>query len=587
MARRLPQLSASYRRARPFLPAHSRGRLVGVGISGFLSGITEAAVLVLIALGANALVQGDRTVELLGVEMSIAWAMALAAALLGAKALSVLVNASISARLGAEVLTITRTRLTTAYLGSSFARRSGRPRGDLQVMITNHAEAVAEFAVTLAWTITILLNLFTFVLSAIVVNPIAAAGIVVLGGLLLLLLRPLTNTLRRSTRHYIGGLRDLGADVTELEEASRDLETFGVRDRAALGLSDRIHASSAAFGRSRALQLATPPLYQSLALAVIVGALGVLASRGETGQFAAFGAVVLLLLRSLSAGQQLVTATQRLGDRGTYVDQVREELAVDDASRPDHGDRPAAEVAAIAVHDLGFSYPSGRVALDGLDVEIGDGESIGVIGPSGAGKSTLIQVLLRLQPPTSGRVLVGGVPIEEFSEDAWAGLVAYVPQEPVVIRASLADNIRFLRDIPDDRVREAARLAHLDEVVAELPDGLDSVIEPGGSGLSGGQRQRVAIARALAGSPRLLVLDEPTSSLDAISERAIQSTLEELHGSLTIVVVAHRLSTLSSCDRLLVLRDGCVEAFDTPERLHGTSDFYLTAQAPTTEADLP
>ncbi|UDY33926.1 ABC transporter ATP-binding protein [Dermatobacter hominis] len=584
MARRLPQLSASYRRAEPFLPTRSRGRLVGVGISGFLSGITEAGVLVLIALGANALVQGDRSIELLGVEMSTAWAMALAAALLGAKALSVLVNASISARLGAEVLTIVRTRLTTAYLGSSFARRSGRPRGDLQVMITNHAEAVAEFAVTIAWTITILLNLFTFVFSAIVVNPIAAAGIVVLGGLLLVLLRPLTTTLRRSTRHYIGGLRDLGADVTELEEASRDLETFGVRDRAALGLADRIDASSAAFGRSRALQLATPPLYQSLALAVIVGALGVLASRGDSGQFAAFGAVVLLLLRSLSAGQQLVTATQRLSDRGTYVDQVREELAIDDASRPDHGDRPATGGAAIAVHDLHFAYPSGRAALDGLDLEIRDGESIGVIGPSGAGKSTLIQVLLRLQPPTSGRVLVGGVPIEEFSQDAWAGQVAYVPQEPVVIRASLADNIRFLRDLPDDRVRAAAHLAHLDEVAAELPDGMDSVLEPGGSGLSGGQRQRVAIARALAGSPRLLVLDEPTSSLDAISERAIQSTLEELHGSLTIVVVAHRLSTLSSCDRLLVLRDGRVEAFDTPERLRGTSDFYLTAHdAPATD----
>ncbi len=577
LPRRLPRLSASYRRVEPFLPSRSHLRLVGVGTSGFLSGITEAAVLVLLALGANALVQGDHTVTIAGVEVSLGWAMAMAAALLVAKAVSVLVNAAISARLGADVLTIVRTRLARSYLEASFARRSGRPRGDVQVLITNHAEAVAEFAVTIAWTLTILLNLATFILAAVVVNPLAAIGIVVLGALLLALLRPLTTTMRRTTTSYIGGLRSLGADVTELEEASRDLETFGVRDRAAAGLSRRIEDSSQAFGRSRALQLATPPLYQSLALGVIVAVLGVLAARGGEGQLAAFGAVVLLLLRSLSAGQQLVTASQRLTDRGTYVDQIRSELQVDEASRPATGSRVVDSVQDIRFEGVTFAYPGGHQALDDVTARIGARESIGVIGPSGAGKSTLVQVLLRLQPPTGGRVCLGDVPIEEISADSWAELLAYVPQEPVVIRASVADNIRFFRELSDDRVREAARLAHLDEVLAELPDGIHTVLEPGHSGLSGGQRQRVAIARALAGRPQLLVLDEPTSALDAISERAVQATLAQLHGTITLVVVAHRMSTLEFCDRLLVLGDGRVEAFDRPQRLRDVSEFYLSA----------
>jgi ABC-type multidrug transport system fused ATPase/permease subunit len=199
-----------------------------------------------------------------------------------------------------------------------------------------------------------------------------------------------------------------------------------------------------------------------------------------------------------------------------------------------------------------------------------------VIGPSGAGKSTFIQILLRLRAPTTGRVRVGPLDISDVTLDSWAAAVAYVPQDPVLIRASVADNIRFFRDLSDTDVREGARLAHLDEVLAQLPDGLDTVLEPGRAGLSGGQRQRVAIARALAGRPHLLVLDEPTSALDTLSEMAVQETLAGLHGTITVVVVAHRLSTLSSCDRLLVLRDGKVEAFDAADRLAEVSEYYLS-----------
>jgi ATP-binding cassette, subfamily B, bacterial len=547
---------------------------------------------VLLAVGANALVQGDTSATFADRDVSIGWLMALAGGLLVTKAVAVLVNAELSARLGADVLTIVRERLARSYLGASFARRSGRPRGDLQVLVTNHAEAVAEFAVTWAALLTIVLNLVTFVVSALIVNLLAAVGIVVLGAVLLALLRPLTTTMRRTTRSYIGGLRDLGADVTELEDAARDLETFGVRDRATDRLGERISSSSRAFGRSRALQLATPPLYQSLALGVIVGVLAMLSAWGEPGQLAAFGAVVLLLLRSLSAGQQLVTASQRLTDRGTYVEQVSDELGTDDDSRPVPGQRSVTGLGDVEVHSVSFVYPGGQVALHDLTLRIGARESVGVIGPSGAGKSTFIQVLLRLQSPTSGRVCTGGTPIEEIDPDCWAGLVAYVPQEPVVIRASMADNIRFFRDLSDDRVRDAARLAHLDEVIAELPDGIDTVLEPGRSGLSGGQRQRVAIARALVGRPQLLVLDEPTSALDAVSESAVQETLQDLHGRVAVVVVAHRLSTLSSCDRLLVLRGGRVEAFDRPRALGEISDFYLAAggdddAAPAIDSELP
>ena len=148
-----------------------------------------------------------------------------------------------------------------------------------------------------------------------------------------------------------------------------------------------------------------------------------------------------------------------------------------------------------------------------------------------------------------------------------------MPQEPRLLHGSLADNIRFLREIDDNSVEAAARDANIEGFIRSLPDGFDSPVGELGMGLSGGQRQRICIARALAGKPDLLVLDEPTSALDGDSETAIQRTLESLKGGVTMVLVAHRLSTLSICDRLVVMKDGRIENVGTPEELLGSSEY--------------
>jgi ABC-type multidrug transport system fused ATPase/permease subunit len=188
-----------------------------------------------------------------------------------------------------------------------------------------------------------------------------------------------------------------------------------------------------------------------------------------------------------------------------------------------------------------------------------------VAGPSGAGKSTLVQVLLRLRAPTEGSYLVDGRPAADYRAGDWAREVSLVPQEPKLIEGTVADNIRFLRTgITDQQVATASGLAGLDRDLAVWPDGVDRLVGPRHLALSGGQRQRVAIARALAGAPSLLVLDEPTSALDVECERVIQDTLAGLKGLVTVVVIAHRLTTLQRCDRILLLRDGRVEACGSP-----------------------
>src|SRR5699024_5065311 len=181
--------------------------------------------------------------------------------------------------------------------------------------------------------------------------------------------------------------------------------------------------------------------------------------------------------------------------------------------------------------------------------------------PSGAGKSTIVQVLLRLRDPHSGAVLVNGQDVREIKRVDWQERVAYVPQTSQVIWGTVRDNIRFYRpEIDDEQVVAAAMRAHIHEDIMSWPDGYDTNIGQRASAVSGGQRQRSCLAPARAGEPRLLILDEPTSSLDVRSEELVQRSLEEIKRDTLMVLIAHRVSTLSVCDRIVVMTAGRVSA---------------------------
>jgi ATP-binding cassette subfamily C protein len=195
-----------------------------------------------------------------------------------------------------------------------------------------------------------------------------------------------------------------------------------------------------------------------------------------------------------------------------------------------------------------------------VNLRIKPGESIGIVGPTGAGKSTLVDVLLGLLRPTTGRVLLDGAELSGL-ERAWHRLVGYVPQDPYVLDDTVRRNIAF--GVPDTQIDEhrlarACSLAQLEDVIRVLPDGLDTWLGEKGARLSGGQRQRVAIARALYGEPAVLVFDEATAALDNLTEREVTRAIAALHGTRTLIVIAHRLSTVQGCDRLIFLQDGRV-----------------------------
>ncbi|SMC98219.1 ABC transporter ATP-binding protein [Sporomusa malonica] len=212
----------------------------------------------------------------------------------------------------------------------------------------------------------------------------------------------------------------------------------------------------------------------------------------------------------------------------------------------------------VEFHDVSFYYESARAkyALVNADFVLSAGTTTAFVGVSGSGKSTLVDLLIGLLTPVKGNVLVDGEPLSEHLRP-WRNSIGYVPQDPFLLNASIRDNLLWAcPDASEDGVWEALRLAAIDAFVNSLPEGLDTVVGDRGVRLSGGERQRIVLARALLRKPSVLILDEATSSLDAENEKRIQQAIENLQGKLTIVVIAHRISTIQNADKILVLEQG-------------------------------
>ncbi|WP_426363983.1 ABC transporter ATP-binding protein [Streptomyces sp. E-08] len=332
-------------------------------------------------------------------------------------------------------------------------------------------------------------------------------------------------------------------------------------------------------GRLRTIRLNsryTPALQAVPALGqVAVLALGGwLAYRGQItlGTFVAFSSYlaslvgpVRMLAMVLTVGQQARAGVERV------FDLVDTEPVIEDGTK----ELPADAPATVEFDDVSFAYEDGRPVLDGFSLEIRPGETVAVVGASGSGKSTVSLLLPRFYDVTHGAVLVGGHDVRELTLDSLRAAVGLVPEDSFLFSDTIAANIAYgVPDATREQIENAARAAQADRFIAELPDGYDTTVGEHGLTLSGGQRQRVALARAILTDPRLLLLDDATSAVDAKVEHEIHEALKSVMAGRTTLLIAHRRSTLGLADRIAVLEDGRLADIGTHAELEQRSPLF-------------
>lgn len=231
----------------------------------------------------------------------------------------------------------------------------------------------------------------------------------------------------------------------------------------------------------------------------------------------------------------------------------------------------------IVLENISYAYEGGdEPTLNDLSTVIRKGEMVAVVGASGAGKSTLINLLTRLHDPSKGQVLVDGVDLREYDITSWRRRIGVVSQDIAIFNDTVANNIRFgLEGVGTDAIRNAAKLAIADDFIQEMEGGYDTILGDRGVRLSGGQQQRIAIARAVLSNPDVLIMDEGTSHLDSVTERAIQTAVEGLSQHRTVLVVAHRLSTIRRADRIIVMDKGRIVEHGSHDDLVASKGAYL------------
>jgi ABC-type multidrug transport system fused ATPase/permease subunit len=309
------------------------------------------------------------------------------------------------------------------------------------------------------------------------------------------------------------------------------------------------------------------------ALILIVGGLHVLDGTLTVGSLLVVLAYLAAVYNPLSS---IAHTSGSLQQAVASARRVRQILALTPESPDPDAGRDASGIAGeVRYEHVRFAYDDTRPILDDVSFSARPGEMVAIVGLTGAGKTTLVSLLPRFFTPTAGRVLVDGVDVAEYSLRSLRAQVALVPQEAMLFGGTIGDNIRYGRlEATDDEVVAAARAAHVDPFVARLPQGYDTPVADAGATLSGGERQRLGIARALLKDARILILDEPTSSLDAISEESVFRALKALRAGRTTIVIAHRLSTIRDADRILVLHDGRLIAQGTHDELLDTNELY-------------
>lgn len=488
------------------------------------------------------------------------------------------------------VIAITLTRTLAYFVATVESRNAARVaayvlNGRLDE-VKEYSKADLQYAITgsMTYAFTGILNnlanlasegflLLVITATFFVVNPIAALFTLAYFGFVVVIIQVfIGRSLRRAGREAVAGTVDTMSALNDTLDTFREISVLRKQDY----FIERVAHSRGRISSSDAAMtfLALMPRYV-VETALILGVVLLVGQQFLSGQMATGMATVgvfltggVRMMASLLPLQSAVANIKQNVEKSRAAVELlvrqREPGQERVASAAASGDAPRSDVALkVRLEDVRYRYPGAdRFALNGISLDIAAGSSVAIIGPSGAGKTTLVDLILGLVTPDSGTVVIGDAD-PELVTAAEPGLVAYVPQKPGLMTGTIAENIALgvsPEKIDVDRLRQVIKLSFLTDFIASLPEGANTSVGKQVDSLSGGQIQRIGVARALYSQPKLLILDEATSGLDAASESFVSNSLRALHGTVTVIVIAHRLSTVQHADVVHVIEDGRVAA---------------------------
>jgi ATP-binding cassette subfamily C protein len=566
------QIVRSLRRLLPFLPGSARRFLVVFSVVSALLAVVDVVALMLLALTLAASISGDPIVlPVVGTipPDQVVWVILLLAVIVIAKSAANVWLQWIATRRFASYELAVGQELFRAYIRAPWTDRISRNSAQIvQISDSGIANVVAGFLRPVTTLPGLLVTGVGVVGVIVVAQPITAlVTVAYLGGIALLQYVVLSGKTRQAARVA----RDSALRVAALISGMvASLKEITLRDKAdEVSEVVRVNRAQTAQARANSSFLATVPrfIFDAAIIGGFVVVGGVAFIMGGMDQaisaVALFGIAGFRLVPSLTGFQAVITRTIT---SAPYVDLVisdieasKRYLATQEVlgreSLPGHP-------TVLELDDVGFTFPgSEEAAVRDVSLRVPMGSTVGVAGASGAGKSTLIDLLLGLLTPTEGEIRIDGRKLEDVMA-AWRQHVGYVPQEVTLFDGTIAQNIALSwgDDLDLDRVEEAARRAQLWGVVEQRADGLSTRVGERGLTLSGGQRQRLGIARALYSDPLILVLDEATSALDTKTESDVSAAIRGLRGDVTVIAVAHRLSTIRDSDVILFMHGGTVAA---------------------------
>lgn len=518
-----------------------------------------------------------RLFEFIGVPYTFRFLILFVGVLFVVRIISLFAIQNITARIVFGYAQNMRERILRSTLEARWPFLSVQKVGHLDQLLSTNTVNVSQFFGIFSTLVMIFTKTVAYLLIAVNISPVIALLSFVVGGLLFFGLKPLFGWNK--------------AYSTEAEELNRRLAHFasqhvvGMKTIKALRAEwPALQAAKAYFERMRNININMVMLRGSLEVAIQFAGLAFVAGvfaymyRSGSFNFAAFGVIVYAInqiFTQIQAAQVQIHSISMVLPYLTFTQNYI--LSAEKEQEVEEGKRHATINDGVTFDRVSFSYPGRADTLKDVSFEIRRGEMVAIVGPSGAGKSTIADLLLRFAEHTGGSIEVDGEDIGKIALAEWRQSVGYVTQDSFLLNDTIRNNISFYdTSFTEEDIVEAARSANIHDFIRGLPHGYDAIVGDRGVLISGGERQRIALARVLLRKPKLLILDEATSSLDADSKRAIHASLLALRGSTTVVVIAHSDPIVRKADTIVVVQNGTVKEVTSPERLSAETRAFLS-----------